>query len=51
MKDKNKFEAFLKRSNLSENTIDVYLWTVRYFEEHYDGITKEYILAYKGYLM
>lgn len=51
MKDKNKFEAFLKRSNLSENTIDVYLWTVRYFEEHYDGITKEYLLAYKGYLM
>ena len=51
MKDKNKFETFLKRSNLSENTIDVYLWTVRYFEEHYDGITKEYLLAYKGYLM
>ena len=51
MKDKNKFEAFLKRSNLSENTIDVYLWTVRYFEEHYDGISKEYLLAYKGYLM
>ena len=45
------FEAFLKKTNLSANTIEVYLWTVKYFEEHYDGITKENLLAYKGYLM
>lgn len=47
----NTFEAFLKKTNLSANTIEVYLWTVKYFEEHYDGITKENLLAYKGYLM
>lgn len=45
------FEAFLKKTNLSANTIEVYLWTVKYFEEHYDGITKENLLTYKGYLM
>lgn len=51
MKKDNTFEAYLRRTNLSENTIEVYLWTVKYFEEHYDGITKENLLAYKGYLM
>ena len=51
MKNDKTFEAFLRRTNLSENTIEVYLWTVKYFEEHYDGITKENLLAYKGYLM
>ena len=45
------FEAFLRRTNLSDNTIDVYLWTVRYYEGHYEGITKRNLLAYKGYLM
>lgn len=47
---KNTFETFLRKNNLSENTIDVYLWTVRYFEEHYNGISSENLLAYKGYL-
>ena len=51
MKNDKSFEAYLRRTNLSENTIEVYLWTVKYFEEHYDGITKENLLAYKGYLM
>lgn len=47
----NTFEAFLRKSNLSENTVEVYLWTVRYFEEHYDSISYENLLAYKGYLI
>ena len=49
MEKDNTFEAYLRRTNLSENTIEVYLWTVKYFEEHYDVITKETLLAYKGY--
>ena len=45
------FEEFLKKSNLSENTITSYLWTVDFFSSHYDEINKENLLAYKGYLM
>lgn len=51
MKEKGTFEMFLRKCNLSENTIEVYLWTVHYFEENYDGITMEELLAYKGYLV
>ena len=51
MKTKQTFEESLRKSNLSENTISSYLWTIQYYEEHYDGITKENLLAYKGYLM
>jgi len=51
MKAKNTFEEYLRKSNLSENTITSYLWTVEYFKRHYDGITSENLLAYKGYLM
>lgn len=51
MKTKQTFEESLRKSNLSENTISSYLWTIQYFEENYDGITKENLLAYKGYLM
>ena len=45
------FENYLRRGNLSESTISVYLWTIEYFERNYDGWTKENLLAYKGYLM
>lgn len=47
----NTFESFLRQSNLSEKTIEVYLWTVRYFEEHYDSVSSENLLTYKGYLI
>ena len=51
MKTKQTFEEQLRKSNLSENTITSYLWTVNYYHEHYDLINKENLLAYKGYLM
>ena len=51
MKTKQTFEEYLRKGNLSENTITSYLWTVNYFTEHYDTINKENLLAYKGYLM
>ena len=49
--DTNNFEKHLVRAGLSPHTVESYLWTVRYFLEHYDGITEENLLAYKGYLM
>ena len=51
MKQQGTFEKHLRKSNLSENTITSYLWTVEYYHAHYDGISKENLLAYKGYLM
>lgn len=51
MKDEITFEIYLRRSNLSEKTIEVYLWTINYYQKHYDSITKKNLLAYKGFLM
>ena len=51
MKTKQTFEEYLRKDNLSENTITSYLWAVNYFTEHYDTVSKENLLAYKGYLM
>jgi len=48
---KEHFEAHLLKRNLSVNTITSYLWTVDYFQSHYDGISMENLLAYKGYLL
>lgn len=50
MKKKQTFEEYLRRENLSKNTIDAYVWTVNYFNDNYDGPTRENLLAYKGYL-
>jgi len=46
-----EFEQSLKRSNLSRNTITSYVWTVSWYQEHYDGITEGNLMAYKGYLV
>lgn len=46
MKAKQTFEEYLRKGNLSENTITSYLWTVNYFTEHYDTLNKENLLAY-----
>lgn len=51
MKEQSAYEKHLRKGNLSENTIDSYLWTVDYYHNHYDSINKENLLAYKGYLM
>jgi len=45
------FENHLKKENLSEHTISAYLWTVEYYNNNYDGVSKDNLLAYKGYLM
>lgn len=46
-----KFEKSLSRSDLAKNTVTSYVWTVKYFLDHYKEINKKNLLAYKGYLM
>lgn len=47
----DKFEAHLRRENLSENTISSYLLTIRMYSQLSGEITKQNLLAFKGYLM
>ena len=51
MENGETFEEFLKKGNLSQNTLTSYLWTVKYYTEHYDSFSKENLLAYKGFLL
>lgn len=51
MEKLDQFATHLRKTNLSENTITSYLWTVNYFLAHYDDLSKENLLAYKGYLL
>lgn len=46
-----QFKAYLAKTNLAENTITSYVWTVTYFLEHYKDVNKKNLLAYKGYLV
>jgi site-specific recombinase XerD len=48
---KEQFEAYLRKGNLSQNTLTSYLWTVGYYLAHYDGVSTANLLAYKGYLL
>lgn len=45
------FREYLEKERLSERTIEVYLWTVEYFKKNYNELTRENLLAYKGYLL
>ena len=38
MKTKLTFEEYLRKDNLSKNTITSYLWTVNYFNANYDVV-------------
>ena len=46
-----EFEAHLRRNNLSENTISSYLLTIRMYQQLSGEITKQNLLAFKGYLI
>ena len=46
-----KFREFLLRADLSKNTVTSYMWTIKYFQQNYETINKENLLAYKGYLI
>lgn len=47
----NQFESFLRKGNLAQNTITSYLWTIKFYQAHYDDFHKRNLLAYKGYLL
>ena len=46
-----QFKSYLAKTNLAENTITSYVWTVTYFFEHYKEVNKKNLLAYKGDLV
>ena len=46
-----KFRHFLMQQNLSENTINSYVFTVENFFVNYNEINKKNLLAYKGMLV
>ena len=50
-RDDYSFKLFLIRENLSENTVYSYVWTANHFVCNYGELTKENLLAYKGFLM
>lgn len=45
------FKQFLLRQNLSENTINSYVFTVQHFFTQHEEISKKNLLAYKGFLI
>ena len=45
------FQKHLAKTNLAQNTITSYVWTVNYFFEHYKEVNKKNLLAYKGFLV
>lgn len=47
----DEFEKHLRRENLSENTISAYTLTIRMYYQQSGEITKQNLLAFKGYLM
>ena len=46
-----KYEKYMRKNELSDNSIKSYLWTATYFTNHYDTITRATVLDYKEYLM
>jgi len=47
----DEFEKKLKQTNLSENTIDSYMHTIKQFISLYEEVNKKNLLSYKGYLI
>ncbi len=46
-----KFKEYLTRGDLSKSTVTSYVWTVNYFLGNYQSLSKENLLAYKGFLI
>ncbi|MCC8112243.1 MAG: site-specific integrase [Ruminococcus sp.] len=46
-----KFERHLRKTNLAENTISVYLFAIRQFERWYNVLTLQNLRTYKVYLI
>lgn len=46
-----KYKSFLSHQDLAANTVRSYVWTVTRFLYKYKEVTRENLLAYKGYLV
>ncbi len=46
-----EFEAFLKKRDLSENTVKAYFYAVKQYDARYSKITKGYLQKYKLFLL
>ncbi|WP_024292875.1 tyrosine-type recombinase/integrase [Lacrimispora indolis] len=51
METQMQFESYLRNENLSDSTIFSYMSAIKVYFTRYDDISKENLLAYKGYLM
>lgn len=47
----SKYQSFLSRQDLAANTVRSYVWTITYFLEKYNEVTRKNLLGYKGYLV
>ena len=45
------FEKYLKGTNLADNTVSAYLFALRQYSEHFDGISKKNLRDYKVFLI
>ena len=48
---KNGFEEYLRKKNLSNNTISSYIITIKMYDQMFDEINKKNLLSFKGYLL
>ena len=46
-----RFKNYLKREDMTENTVTSYIWTLNYFLEEYHTFKDDKLLAYKSFLM
>lgn len=51
MKAQTDFETYLRKEDLAEHTISCYTTTVKFYLSHYETVSRENLLAYKGYLI
>lgn len=48
--DRDRYIVFLKKADMSPNTLKSYIWGADYFFKNYKQISKSTLLEYKGYL-
>lgn len=48
---KNGFEEYLRKKNLSNNTISSYIITIKMYDHMFNEINKKNLLSFKGYLL
>lgn len=46
-----QFETYMIKQNLSEKTVQTYMWTAKYYFSHYKTLDKQTLLLYKGFLV